>query len=247
VKKLLAILTLSVFCGTSSAAVRKWTVADGSTKPFDGEFTAVQDRIVTIRKKSGRRFFVPLAALSQEDRDFIAAEEKAKAEAAVLAEAAARLKTTGMAKAVIGRTVKLDRKKLKKCDVFAAKAPEYYLLYWGGSWCPACRDAAPQLAKDYNETISRGKNIEAVHLNCDQTPDKMLEFMSDMKLTFPGIPLDQWQKDKLLKSMEPAQLPHYKLVDAAGMVIAEGEAAKSKARELAGGSGDAAATTAEKK
>lgn len=239
---LIIISALLGACSISSAEARKWTVSAGSAKPVVGEYVAVQDGVVTIKKKAGGKFYVGLASLSQEDRDFIAAEEKTRVELAAIAAAAAKLKTTEMAKAVTGRTVKLEGKKLKTFSVFTAKAPEYYLLYWGGSWCPACRDATPQLVQEYAAAISKGKNIEAVHLSCDQTQEKMREFMLDMKLNFPGISQDQWQKEKLLKSMEPKQLPHYKLVDAAGTVIAEGEDAKARARELAAGTGTGTST-----
>jgi thiol-disulfide isomerase/thioredoxin len=125
-----------------------------------------------------------------------------------------------MAKALDGSTVVLDGKLLKKHDILASKAPEYYMLYWGASWCGPCRQAAPHLAEAYDETISKGKNIDVVHLSCDQDEDGMVSF--------------KWSKEKIFKPMAPKGIPNYKLVDAEGKIIAEGEEAKSKAKELAG-------------
>jgi thiol-disulfide isomerase/thioredoxin len=242
-KKLMLTLALAALCGGSFAEVRKWTSADDASKTFEGEMTAVKGDNVTIKKKAGGTVTVPLAKLSQDDRDFVAAAEKTKTEAASRAEASTKLKTSEMAKAVIGNTVILDGKKLKKFDVFAEKAPEHYLLYWGASWCGPCVKAAPHLAEAYDETISKGKGIEVIHLSCDQDEAGMISFMKDMKFNFPGIPKGKWEKESLFKGMAPSGIPNYKLVDATGKIIAEGEEAKTKAKELAHGADSAGATT----
>lgn len=246
-KKLMLSLVLATLCGVSYAEVRKWTSADDASKTFEGEMTAVKGDNVTIKMKTGRTLTVPLSKLSQADKDFVAAQEKAKAEAAALAENAAKLKTGEVAKAVIGNTVILDGKKLKKHDIFATKAPEYYLVYFGASWCGPCRQAAPHLAEAYDETISKGKNIEVVHLSCDQDEAGMTSFMKDMKFNFPGIAKAKWEKEKVFKDIAPSGIPNYKLLDATGKVIAEGEGAKTKAKELANASGGSAATSTEAK
>lgn len=234
-KKLILTLALAALCGSSIAESRKWTSADDASKTFEGEMTAVKGDSVTIKKKAGGTVTVPLSKLSQDDKDYVASQEKAKADAASVAENAGKLKTTEVAKAVIGNTVKLDGKKLKKVDIFAEKAPEYYLVYWGASWCGPCRQAAPKLAEAYDETISKGKNIEVIHLSCDQDEAGMISFMKDMKFNFPGIAKAKWEKETVFKEMAPSGIPNYKLLDASGKIIAEGDEAKHKAAELAGG------------
>lgn len=133
-KPLMLTTLLAVLCGASFAEVRKWTSADDASKSFEGEMTATKGDTVTIKMKSGRVMHVPLSKLSPEDKDYVAAQAKAKEEEAAAAGAAEKLKTSEVGKAIGGKTVILDGKKLKKHDVFAAKAPEYYLLYWGASW-----------------------------------------------------------------------------------------------------------------
>src|SRR5436190_14400799 len=98
-KKLALTLALAALCSISFAEVRKWTPADGGSKPFEGELKAVKADSVTIKKKGGGTLTLPLSGLSQEDRDFVAAQEKAKTEAAARAEAATKLKASGMGKA----------------------------------------------------------------------------------------------------------------------------------------------------
>jgi len=133
-KKLMLTTLLAALTGVSLAEVRKWTSADDASKTFEGEMTAAKGDTVTIKMKTGRVMNVPLSKLSQEDKDYVTAQAKAKEEAAATAAAAEKLKSGEVAKAISGKTVILDGKKLKKHDVFAAKAPEYYLLYWGASW-----------------------------------------------------------------------------------------------------------------
>jgi nucleoredoxin len=237
---LLLTLALSALCSGSFAGVRKWTPADGVSKTFEGELTAVKGDSVSIKKKPGGTVMVPLATLSQADRGFVASTEKAKMEAAARAEATAKLKTGEVARAVIGNAVKLDGKKLRKADVFAEKAPQHYLLYWGASWCGPCRYSAPHLAGLYDQTISRGTNIEVIHLSCDSDAAGMTSFMKEMKLNFPAIPLEKWRKEKVFTDIEPKAVPTCKLVDSSGKVIAEGEEAEMKAKELAGAGGSPA-------
>lgn len=133
-KTLMLSLTLAALCGASPAESRKWTSADDASKTFEGEMTAAKGDSVTIKMKTGRVMAVPLSKLSQADKDYVAAEAKAKEEASSAAAAAEKLKTSEVAKAIAGKTVILDGKKLKKHDIFATKAPEYYPLYWGASW-----------------------------------------------------------------------------------------------------------------
>lgn len=243
-KTILLSIVFAAIAVSAPAAIRKWTSADDASKSFEGELTGVKAEKATIKMKNGKAVTVPLEKLSQEDRDFIAAQDKEKAEAAAAVENADKAKTGEVAKALAGNTVKLDGKRLKKHDIFAEKAPEHYLIYWGASWCGPCRAAAPHLAEAYDADIASSKTVEVVHLSCDQDEAGMISFMKDMKFNFPGVPQGKWQKEKVFAAMAPKGIPNYKLLDATGKIIAEGEEAKTKAKELA--HGKAAAETAAK-
>ncbi len=232
-KKSLILLMLAGLCGVGLAEVRKWTSAEDATKSFQGEMTEAKGDSVTIRMTNGRVTTLPLTKLSQEDRDFVAAAAKEKEAAAAQAAAAEKAKTGEVAKALAGNTVKLEGKKFKKVDIFAEKAPEYFLVYWGASWCGPCRASAPKLTEAYDETISKAKNVEVVHLSCDQDEAGMMSFVKDMGFKFPVVAGEKWRKDKVFGPMSPKGIPHYKLLNAAGEIVAEGEEAKAKAKELA--------------
>ena len=116
------------------AEVRTWTSADDASKTFEGELVSAAKGSVVIKTKAGKSLTVPETKLSQADRDFVAAEQEKLAAAEKTKAAAGKLKTSPMAAGLSGKTVSLQGKSLKKHDLFATKAPEYYLLYWGASW-----------------------------------------------------------------------------------------------------------------
>ena len=116
------------------AEIRTWTSADDASKTFDGELVSAAKGSVTIKRKDGKTMTVPEIKLSQADRDFVAAGQEKKAAAEKSKDAAAKLKTSALGAGFAGKTVKLEGKTFKKHDIFATKAPEYYLLYWGASW-----------------------------------------------------------------------------------------------------------------
>jgi hypothetical protein len=95
------------------------------------------------------------------------------------------------------------------------------------------RDAFERNMNDSD--IASSKTVEVVHLSCDQDEAGMISFMKDMKFNFPGVPQGKWQKEKVFAAMAPKGIPNYKLLDATGKIIAEGEEAKTKAKELAHG------------
>ena len=116
------------------AESRTWTSADDASKTFEGELVSFAKGSVTIKRKDGKPLTVPDTKLSQADRDFVAAEQEKLAAAAKAKDAAVKLKTSPMGAGLSGKVVKLEGKSFKKHDIFATKAPEYYLLYWGASW-----------------------------------------------------------------------------------------------------------------
>lgn len=116
------------------AEIRTWTSADDASKTFEGELVSAAKGSITIKRKDGKSLTVPEIKLSQADRDFVAAGQEKLAAAEKSKGAAAKLKTSPMGAGLSGKVVKLEGKSLKKHDIFATKAPEYYLLYWGASW-----------------------------------------------------------------------------------------------------------------
>jgi hypothetical protein len=130
---LLTGFTLLSLLGLSSAEMRQWTSADDATKKFEGEFQSLVGDKITIKTKAGKALSFPMSKLSKEDQEYTTKAVEAKKAEQEAAAKAAKLKEGPVAKAV-AKAEKLDGKSLKKHDIFASKAPEYYLIYWGASW-----------------------------------------------------------------------------------------------------------------
>lgn len=98
------------------------------------------------------------------------------------------------------------------------------------------------MAEYYNTSLAKAPKVELLHLNLDSDEGAMAGFMKKGEFAFPGIPEAKWSKIKAFKDIAPGGVPSYKLVDATGKVIADGTAAKEKAKELAGESAAPAGT-----
>jgi len=216
--------------------VRTWTSAEDATKQFQGTLVEAKGGQVTIKQANNKVVTFAQTKLSDGDQKYLADQAEAKAKAA-------SAQTSPMAVALKGKTVALDGKKLKKKDFLATKNPEYYLLYWGASWCGPCQQAAPALVELYNDKLAKAPNIELIHISSDDDEDGMLSFVTDHQMKFPVVGKKDRDKLDIIKPLSPRGIPNYKLVDAKGELIAEGQAAKDKAAEIAEGkSGPVAAS-----
>lgn len=107
--------------------------------------------------------------------------------------------------------------------------------------------AAPQFAEYYNTSLASAKNVELVHMNCDNDDSGMVTFMKEGPFAFPAVPKAKWKKIDFIAKLYTGGVPNYKLVDATGKVIADGAAAQAKAKELAGAAAAAPEPAAETK
>lgn len=124
---LVALLMAAGLPGTTALG-RTWTSADDSTKTFEGDLIEAADGKVTVRMANGRTLTFSLDKLSAADQEFIETEMAAR-------EAAAKLADAAVPKAIDGKLVKLDGKRLRKHDLAADKGvPEFYLIYFSASW-----------------------------------------------------------------------------------------------------------------
>ncbi|CAN5282828.1 hypothetical protein BH23VER1_BH23VER1_00890 [soil metagenome] len=123
-------LLLALGLAALPAEARTWTSADDPTKTFDGDFVSQQGESVSVKMANGRTTTVPLAKLSEADREFVA-------EAAARAEMQEKLKDAAVPSELRSKLVKLSEsgKRLARYDMEAERGiPEYYLFYYSASW-----------------------------------------------------------------------------------------------------------------
>lgn len=117
---------LAVSHAAAAGESRTWTSAEDASKTFEGEFVSLEGDKVTV-KKGDKELSFPLSMLSEADVAYI---EEAVAEA----KKAEKLADAKLTKAIKGKLVRLDGKRLKRYDLLADKTPEYYLVYYSASW-----------------------------------------------------------------------------------------------------------------
>lgn len=226
---LLSAAVLTCFGLMAVAETRVWTSAEDPSQTFRGEFVSLKDDTVTIKRDDGKTLSFPQSKLSGADLEYIKEKTAGKEDAPGVS----KEDESPMARALKGKTVKLEGKRFKKFDIAAAKQPEYYLVYWGASWCGPCQRAAPGLVKLYDETLASSPRVELLHVSCDETREGMKSFMDKHKMKFPALEAADAARVKLLKPLAPSGIPNYKLLDANGKLIAEGHEAMKKAEEIA--------------
>ena len=99
------------------------------------------------------------------------------------------------------------------------------------------------MAETYKSKVAEAKNVEFIHISCDNDEAAMKGFIKDVGFTFPAITRAKAAKIERLKELSPSGIPNYKLLDSTGKVIAEGAGAKDKASELAAGASKTADET----
>ena len=94
-----------------------------------------------------------------------------------------------------GDLVRLDGKKLKKCDD-ATHPAKYYVFYYTASWCPPCRAFTPSLVKWYND--NKNENVEIVLITSDRNEKAMEGYAAEKKMPWPQLKLSKAKifKDK---------------------------------------------------
>jgi hypothetical protein len=85
----ISFLSVSVAFSAETKAVRDWTNTQGRT--ISAELTAVEGETAKLRLENGRTYEVPLAKLSESDREYVAAWQKTKEDAAAAEEMGLKL------------------------------------------------------------------------------------------------------------------------------------------------------------
>lgn len=180
------------FCLTTlaHAGYETWISADGRKASMD--LVSVTDtdgeKVGNFRMKNRRTVSLKASELSSEDAKRLAEwvdpnTPQESAPASVFDEV------------LDGDLVRLDGKKLKKCDD-ATHPAKYYVFYYTASWCPPCRAFTPSLVKWYND--NKNENVEIVLITSDRNEKAMEGYAAEKKMPWPQLKLSKAKifKDK---------------------------------------------------
>ena len=180
------------FCLTTlaHAGYETWISADGRKASMDlvSVTDADGEKVGNFRMKNRRTVSLKASELSSEDAKRLAEwvdpnTPQESAPASVFDEV------------LDGDLVRLDGKKLKKCDD-ATHPAKYYVFYYTASWCPPCRAFTPSLVKWYND--NKNENVEIVLITSDRNEKAMEGYAAEMKMPWPQLKLSKAKifKDK---------------------------------------------------
>lgn len=177
------LLLTALFTSFCFGAYEDWTSKDGRTAQFELVKTTGEGDALTgeFRMKNGKTVTIKASDLDD------AGAAKLKEAAAKLAEAAKPESAASVFDAVLeGNLVKLDDKKLDKCED-ATKPKKFYIFYYTASWCPPCQAFTPTLVKFYNDTKPGNDNFELVLITSDQDEKSMEKYATDKKMPWPQL------------------------------------------------------------
>ena len=180
------------FCLTTlaHAGYETWISADGRKASMDlvSVTDADGEKVGNFRMKNRRTVSLKASELSSEDAKRLAEwvdpnTPQESAPASVFDEV------------LDGDLVRLDGKKLKKCDD-ATHPAKYYVFYYTASWCGPCHAFTPSLVKWYND--NKNENVEIVLITSDRNEKAMEGYAAEMKMPWPQLKLSKAKifKDK---------------------------------------------------
>ncbi|MGJ8657727.1 MAG: TlpA family protein disulfide reductase [Akkermansiaceae bacterium] len=215
------IITSIILTTASISSARTWTSSDGG-KTFDGDYVKQDSTSVTV-KRGYKTLTFKIDILSEADQQWL--QETATAEETAAAQKAATEKANALGS--LGETIAPELKilsgtRFKKHEL--ESTPQYYFIYFGASWCPPCRAAAPDLVKSYNTKISTNDKVELVWCTRDDDESAAAGWAKSESFPWPTIMKDDTKKANLAQFI-PRGIPAYILVDKEGNQLATGKSA----------------------
>jgi thiol-disulfide isomerase/thioredoxin len=97
---------------------------------------------------------------------------------------------------------------------------KYVLLVFWASWCPSCREEAPNLVTLYNQY--KGKNFEMVSYSLDNNADAWKKGIESLQLSWPQLSDCEYWEGAAVKLYAIQSIPCTILIDQEGKIIKRG-------------------------
>lgn len=211
---LLITALLTSFC---FGAYEDWTSKDGRTAQFELiKTTGEGDSLAgEFRMKNGKTVTIKAA-----DLDESGATKLKDAAAKAIADAAPKAPTSVFDDVLDGNLVKLEDKKLAKCND-ATKPTKYYIFYYTASWCPPCQAFTPSLVKFYEDNKEDNSTFELVLITSDRDEKSMEKYAVDKKMPWPQLNLSDVGKFSKKFDHGVSGIPSVVVCDLEGKVVAK--------------------------
>ena len=231
------LLVMTIITGRSPAFARNYKTLAGVT--LEGSFVDLKKsgsiQIVVLKlDRTGKTYEMPFLGLSPSDQHFVKFSHltnKAKGiTPASTGKTVPAVKTiplpvpSGRSVAYISslksKLVAVDGNGVRSHKL--EKAPDYYAFYFAASWCPACSQFTPQLARYYKKNIAfANPKFEIIFVSRDNSKKEMENYMLKSNMPFPALRYSDPNREKLRKKYAPNATPSLVLVDRSGKVISD--------------------------
>jgi nucleoredoxin len=213
----MTLLITALFTSFCFGAYEDWTSKDGRTAQFELiKTTGEGDSLAgEFRMKNGKTVTIKAA-----DLDDSGATKLKDAAAKAIADAAPKAPTSVFDDVLDGNLVKLEDKKLAKCND-ATKPTKYYIFYYTASWCPPCQAFTPSLVKFYEDNKEDNSTFELVLITSDRDEKSMEKYAVDKKMPWPQLNLSDVGKFSKKFDHGVSGIPSVVVCDLEGKVVAK--------------------------
>lgn len=210
------LLLSALFTSLCLGAFEDWTSKDGRTAQFELVKTSGEGDSLAgeFRMKNGKS--VTIKAVDLDDAGAAKLKEfAAKAVADIKPEAASSV----FDDILEGNLVRLDGKRLAKCED-ATKPTKYYIVYYTASWCPPCQAYTPSLVKFYEDNKPGNDNFELILVSSDHDEGSMKQYAIDKKMPWPQLEFKSVKKFKSTFEPGGTSIPRVVVYDLNGKIVA---------------------------
>lgn len=161
-------------------------------RSFEAKIVDVGAQDVQLENREGKQIDFPIADLKPSSKEQIQAWQAARRKAGEAGAKAATQENSHKAsvfdKALLGNLLRLDGKRLKRCDD-ATRPEKYYVFYYTASWCGPCQRYTPQLVEWYKK--NKSDTFELVLISSDSSEDAMENYAASKGMPWPQLEMKE--------------------------------------------------------
>lgn len=158
-------------------------------RSFEAKIVSVAAQEVRLENRQGRQIDFPISDLKPSSKEQIRVWQAANGSSeGGLVAAEESFEPSVFDDALLGNLVRLDGKRLKRCQD-ATRPEKYYVFYYTASWCGPCLRYTPELVEWYKKNKSDA--FELVLISSDSSEDAMEEYAESKGMPWPQLKMKE--------------------------------------------------------
>ena len=211
------LLLFFIFVSSSGALFsesRLWRM-EHTNEEFEAELFGRHGALVYFGN-SKSYFHCAFIQLSSADREWIVEHEESKGSQPAVEWQNSESK---IAKAIRGKLYQKEGDKLEKLELGDRSEPEFYVFYYGASWCGPCRRFVPILKSWYNQFKDHGvENFELIFVSSDRTGESQKDYVKKSNMPWPFL---KWRSSygRTIENYSRRSIPGLVIVNRNGRIL----------------------------